>query len=184
MKNITKEQLRKSIFMRLSDFEEVIENAIPGIQISYCEEILFYNTDGGRTVEQKEIYDELSKYFDVYVTSVHADSNDDVGVWIIYKEKQGSAEVPCGKCYNSRFDCELTDDNDFSSYTIGCSEKNYRMLYSSGHGQPPRILFESWNEEQKQWITVGKYFPKHCPDCGREINEYKEGREWQKKPNM
>ena len=174
MRNITKNQLKKAIFMRLCDFETTIENAIPGVMVSYCEELLFYDRMDEKNVEQDEIYDALSKYFKVTVTSVHTDNFEDVGVWIVYKDDSVPDEVPCPECYNSRFDSELTDENDFASYTIGFTDKNFRMLYSSGYGEPPRILFDNWNKTSKQWLTVGKYYPKHCPECGREITEYKE----------
>lgn len=174
MRNVTKNQLKKAIFMRLSDFEGVVEKAIPDVQVSYCEETLFYDAEPDRTVEKDEIYEALSKYFDVYVTSVHTDGYEDVGVWIMYQDKTVSAEVPCAKCYNARFDDELTDENDESSFTIGDSEKNYRMMYSAGYGKPPRIEFDAWDEKRKAWNTVGLYYPKHCPECGREITEYPE----------
>ena len=174
MRNITKNQLKKAIFLRLGDFEDVVEKAMPDVQVSYCEETLFYDAEPDRNVEKDEIYEALSKYFCVNVTSVHTDGYEDVGVWIAYQDITVPTEAPCPECYNSRFDDELTDKNDFASYTIGDSEKDYRMMYSSGYGEPPRILFDKWSEEQRQWITVGKYYPKHCPECGREITEYPE----------
>lgn len=174
MRNLTKNQLKKAIFMRLSDFEDVVEKAIPDVKVSYCEEALFYDAEPDRTVEKDEIYEALSEYFDVYVTSIHTDGYEDVGVWIVYQDKTVSAEVPCAKCYNARFDSELTDENDFSSYTIGCVDEGFRMMYSTGYGKRPRIEFDKWSEENKQWLTVGKYFPRHCPECGREITEYPE----------
>lgn len=85
-----------------------------------------------------------------------------------------SEKVPCAKCYNARLDDELTDKNDFASYTIGKSEKGYRVMYTTGYGRPPRIEFETWNESCRNWDTVGIYFPKCCPECGRKITEYDE----------
>ena len=169
MKNVIKEQLKKSIFMSLYKFERVVENAIPYVKVSLC-----YDTYSERTVNKEEIYEELSKYFGVCVTSIHTDSCEDTGVWIVYKDQDVATEVPCSGCYNSRFDYNLTDENDYLISSIGDSEDNYRMLYCSGNGQPPRILFDKWSEERKQWVTVGEYFPKHCPECGRGITEYPE----------
>lgn len=174
MRNITKNKLRKCIFMLMCDFESVVERAIPDVLVSYCEQELFFETDGQKTVEKEKVLDALSAYFDVNVTSLHTDGYDEAGVWIVYKDKETTTQPPCSKCYNARFDDELTDENDGSSFTIGDSEKNYRMMYSAGCGKPPRIEFDAWNEQRKEWQTVGMYHPKHCPECGREIIEYPE----------
>lgn len=170
MKNVTKEQLHKCIFMPFSDFKGIINKLKPDVTVTYSEHKLSLETDGNSS----EVLQELSMYFNVTVTGFHADDSDDTGVWILYKDKALSEEVPCVKCFNARFNDELTDENDFGSYTVGQSEKNYRMTYSSGYGEPPRIEFDAWNESCTRWETVGVYFPKCCPECGREITEYEE----------
>lgn len=172
MRNVTKEQQKKCIYMLLIDFEDVIKRVTPDIWVSYIRNKISLDTYIGKSFNKRKYLDELSKYFDVNVTGVHLDSDDDKGVWIVYKETDKSEQTPCRMCFNSRFDDELTDENDFSSYSIGHHDKNYRMMYTSGYGKPPRIEFETWSEEYKHWTTVGLYFPKCCPECGRTIKEY------------
>lgn len=79
---------------------------------------------------------------------------------------------PCGFCVNARVDDDLTDDNDFSSMAVGSSAIGYRILISSGFGKPVRIEFDQWNRDN--WSTVGRYYPKYCPECGRKLDEYEE----------
>ena len=176
MINVTKEQLHKCIYVSLSDFESIISKIKPGVSVTYSEHKISFEADNSDSVEKKDVMQELSRYFNATVTDFHTDDSDDTGVWILYKDKELSEEVPCGKCFNARFDDELTDENDFGSYTIGESEKGYRMTYNSGYGKPPRIEFDVWNDSCRRWDTVGVYFPKCCPGCGREITEYDEKR--------
>lgn len=75
----------------------------------------------------------------------------------------------CKMCYNSRLDDDLTDDNDLSYSTL-CVNKEYRVMYASGWGKPPRLEFEFWDNDY--WSTVLIYYPKYCPNCGRAILEY------------
>lgn len=82
----------------------------------------------------------------------------------------------CGFCYNARLDDELTDDNDYSVMSIGDSSNGYRMMFCSGWGRPPRIETEKWFKNSG-WHKIGQYFPKFCPECGREITEYKRNEE-------
>lgn len=100
---------------------------------------------------------------------------DDVNDTIdnIVKEKVGTLSTdskPCFYCNNARINHHLTDENDYSSLSIGEACPNFRIMFTSGSGKPPRIEFETWNNDH--WSTVGVYYPKHCPYCGREINEY------------
>lgn len=176
MINVTKEQLHKCIFISFSDFKSIINKLKPDVTVTYCEHKLSLATDSNNSVKKKEVLQELSVYFNVTVIGFHADDSDDTGVWILYNDKVLSEEVPCGKCFNARFNDEITDENDFASYTVGQSEKGYRMTYNSGYGKPPRIEFDAWNESCTSWDTVGVYFPKCCPECGREITEYNEKR--------
>ena len=91
------------------------------------------------------------------------------------EDKEEQKQVICGKCFNARmgFDDNLTDDNDMSSFSIGKSQDGFRMMYTSGDGKPPRIEAQQW-DERVGWYNVGIYYPKHCPECGREITEYGE----------
>jgi hypothetical protein len=70
------------------------------------------------------------------------------------------------------FDTGLDDSNDFSSATIGASESGIQMYFNAGAGKPCEIEVLKWNESRKQWDTVAGYYPKFCPECGRELDEY------------
>ena len=101
-------------------------------------------------------------------------------------KKDGTVERPeyCKYCFNARiyeptdeeimspYAIHLTDDNDSSSHSIGVYEKEKRFIISSGNGEPVRIEFEYWEPQWKQWLPIGKYYPKYCPECGRRLNEY------------
>ena len=90
----------------------------------------------------------------------------------------------CKFCFNARiykpteeemmdpFNTELTDENDSSSCGVGHTVQDLRYMISSGHGEPVRIEIDRWNSNVHEWITVGKYYPKYCPECGRRLNEY------------
>lgn len=90
----------------------------------------------------------------------------------------------CKYCFNARiykpteeewmdpFITELTDENDSSSCGVGHACKDYRYMISSGYGEPLRIEIDHWLTERREWITIGKYYPKFCPECGRKIDEY------------
>lgn len=85
----------------------------------------------------------------------------------------------CGYCYNARLEPEctdLSDDNDFSSACIGESSKGFRFMLSSGCGRPVRIELEYWSDSLHMWLTVGHYYPKFCPECGRKLDEYESRR--------
>ena len=90
----------------------------------------------------------------------------------------------CKFCFNARiyepteeemmnpFNTELTDENDSSSCGVGFSSTNVRFMITSGHGEPVRIEIDRWSDTLREWTTVGKYYPKYCPECGRRLNEY------------
>lgn len=79
---------------------------------------------------------------------------------------------PCDFCDNGRLNDDLDDDNDLFYCGIGDCVDGYRIMLGSGDGKPLRIEFDRWDEKVKIWVTVGCYFPKNCPECGREIFEY------------
>ena len=90
----------------------------------------------------------------------------------------------CKYCFNARvykptdeelmdpFATELTDKNDSSSCSVGTSHNNTRLMISSGYGEPVRIEIDKFFEDYQEWHTVGKYYPKYCPECGRRLDEY------------
>lgn len=79
-------------------------------------------------------------------------------------------QQPCGMCLNARVDEELTEDNDYSAYSVGESQSGFRLMLCSGAGKPTRIEAEMHTEHG--WGTVAVYEPKYCPNCGRSIMEY------------
>lgn len=89
------------------------------------------------------------------------------------EDKEDQKQVVCGKCFNARMglDENLDDDNDFSSFSIGHGSKDFRLMYTSGDGKPPRIEVQQWHEKAG-WHNIAIYYPKYCPECGREITEY------------
>ena len=80
---------------------------------------------------------------------------------------------PCDMCDNARVNEELTDNDDYHSRVIGTYSKECRIMLTAGWGRPLRIEVEKWNEDRQCWHLIGQYYPKHCPECGREIKEYK-----------
>ena len=90
MKNVRENQLKKCIFMESEEFQNLIGEITGGlITVEYDFEGLWYeHTDKAEKTDiywNEDIYETLSKYYDVEVTSVHIDDCDCVGVWICYK---------------------------------------------------------------------------------------------------
>jgi len=81
----------------------------------------------------------------------------------------------CRMCINARVVPELTDDNDLSFHGIGDCERDWRLMIQSGGGRPMEIQVEAWLGNQ--WGLIGTYQPKFCPECGRELDEYRKGGE-------
>ena len=95
--------------------------------------------------------------------------------------------MSCHFCYNAHvwanepkteedyYDSGLDDSNDFSSATVGmtCSlPERYRhqMYLNSGGGKAMNLEVCEWYNGR--WHTIRVYYPKFCPECGRELNEY------------
>lgn len=101
-----------------------------------------------------------------------------------YKQEKKEPVKYCKFCFNARiykpteeemmnpFNTELTDENDSSSCGVGTSCNNTRLMISSGYGEPVRIEIDKFFEDYQEWHTVGKYYPKYCPECGRRLDEY------------
>ena len=77
------------------------------------------------------------------------------------------------------FDSGLDDSNDFGSSTIGISQGGTQLYINSGNGEALNIEVCQWFSELNmlqhsgRWHTIAKYYPKFCPECGRELKEYK-----------
>ena len=90
--------------------------------------------------------------------------------------------MSCHFCYNAYawakephededyFDGGLHDENDFSSSTIGFSDGKHQFYINSGGGRAINIEACEWYNGR--WHTIGYYFPKFCPECGRKLDEY------------
>lgn len=81
------------IFMPFSEFQILITKLTDGLrEITYeLDGISFNNTE---KAEETDVYwnqylnETLSEYFQVPVTSVHADDSDPIGIWIAYRTNQ------------------------------------------------------------------------------------------------
>ena len=89
MKNIRENQLKTCMFMYLEEFKDLIHKVTDGLKAVDYEFGLFYlcteKADETGTYWNEDIKVTLSKYFDITVTSIHADDWDDTGVWIVYE---------------------------------------------------------------------------------------------------
>ena len=90
----------------------------------------------------------------------------------------------CNFCFNAHvyasmpktveeecFGTDLTDSNDWSSSTVGCHADNYQIYINAGNGKPVNIETCEWAPDGR-WRTVAIYYPKYCPECGRQLLEY------------
>mgnify|MGYP000207047900 CR=1 FL=1 len=85
---------------------------------------------------------------------------------------------PCMMCDSSKTNDDLTAENDFYSKVLKIN-KEYRIMYSSGFGKPPRIEFEIWLGNR--WVTILIYYLKYCVNCGRKIVEYGDIEAWNRR---
>ena len=100
-------------------------------------------------------------------------------------------EKVCPVCFNAYvynqlpeseddwYDNGLDDSNDGGSRTVGLSRDNFQIYINSGFGKSLEIETCQWISDPKgpphngRWHTVAVYYPKFCPECGRELSEYK-----------
>ena len=88
MKNVKENQLKKCIFMEVDEFQKVFVNVFGEYNENTNEiDVEFDIVDGIYFcgISNKDVYTELSKYFDINITSIHIDDFDTIGVWICYK---------------------------------------------------------------------------------------------------
>ena len=146
-----------------------------------------YRADGSLfATEHEEVY--IEKICPEYITLVNQNLPFDVNIllsldeaavtlfpdlfWFKNAKNTANGVKTCHVCDNARINPELTDEDDFASFDIGKCMKGFRTMVSSGYGKPLRIEFEKWDEGAGRWVEVGRYYPKCCPNCGREITEY------------
>lgn len=96
--------------------------------------------------------------------------------------------MSCSFCYNAHvwakepraeedyFDEGLHDNNDMSAATVGSITDGFQIFLNSGGGEAVNIELCQWKEHgyrgQPGWSTIGIYYPKFCPECGRKLDEY------------
>lgn len=91
MKNVSKNQMKNCIYLTLEEIQEILFNVTNGLfEIKYDSldnEISFDNTKKAYETDtfwEKDEFETLSEYFDIEVSSIHADNNEYVGIWICY----------------------------------------------------------------------------------------------------
>jgi len=82
MKNVENTMLKTAIFMEQDRFEQLLYN-LTGDETDDDFVGGTYITDG--IYISDETLEKLKTYFDVNITSIHADDADVVGIWIIYR---------------------------------------------------------------------------------------------------
>lgn len=92
MRNIKNEILKKCIFISFEDFKSLVEKVTDGLLTAgYDLEGIWYEATNKAEAEgvywQEDIEETLSKYYDIEITSIHADDCDDIKVWICYQDK-------------------------------------------------------------------------------------------------
>lgn len=75
----------------------------------------------------------------------------------------------CKYCLDCTVDEELTPDNDFSSFSIGCFQPDRRLMLTVSNGESLVLEYEEWDPIFGEWRFRGCYSPKYCPECGRKI---------------
>lgn len=76
----------------------------------------------------------------------------------------------CNMCFNATVDPRLRGKNDLHYHPLGFTEENYAIYFRSGDGQATEIIFEDKKTKSESHL-VGRYEPRYCPNCGRELIE-------------
>lgn len=84
-----------------------------------------------------------------------------------------TGKCPCCVCNNARVSDASEDGNNLSYLAVGESVRPFQILFASGGGEPFRLLVEFLIDNR--WSTAAVYYPKYCPNCGRELLEYGPG---------
>ena len=87
-------------------------------------------------------------------------------------EDQIMLQKPCHFCDNARVNPDFNDHNDLHYMTIGRCNDGFGIYLGAGDAKPLRIEFDKWDIREQRYATVGRYYPKNCPECGRRLSEY------------
>lgn len=86
MKNVNKCQLRSAFIFETNHFTNVLKKLFgENIDVDYALDGITVTTDED-IIDDEEIVERLSEYFDVVVTSFHQDDCECPLVWVIYLE--------------------------------------------------------------------------------------------------
>lgn len=106
MKNVTQKQLKCTIFMCYEEFKDLVKKlcgneAYVGIDS--------YGLDfAGPEGDSHAVIEALSEYYDIHITSIHADDcEEQPGVWICFKEKKQKKIVKL-EFYDPDWDCNVS----------------------------------------------------------------------------
>lgn len=96
---------------------------------------------------------------------------------VIYSGDFGKGQTlskqPCYMCDSVWVSFNLEDGFDCSAIVVGdTASMSKRFMICSGNNQPVHLRFEIFDTEFKRWVLSGRYYPKFCPNCGRELSEY------------
>ena len=83
MKNVEKTMLKTAIFIDKDRFEQLLYDLTGG---ETDDDFVggTYITDGIYVTD--DALEKMKAYFDVNITSIHADDADTVGIWIVYRD--------------------------------------------------------------------------------------------------
>ena len=79
MKNVKASMKKKAVFLELDKFEELVEELTNGENTVYVEY--------GDVTLDDGVLEKIAEYYDVNITSIHADCCDVVGIWLIYDKE-------------------------------------------------------------------------------------------------
>lgn len=90
MRNIEDSQKKSCIFLLSDEYTRLINTIFNGrVSVEYALDGISYTHENDNIdVTDEKVNDALSAYYDVKVTSVHADDCDYMGVWICYREEE------------------------------------------------------------------------------------------------
>lgn len=146
MKNVRDNQLKRCIIMKTEEFKKVFTSIFGkydadtnqiDVEFNGCEGIYFCG------ISDTEVYKKMSEYFDVIVTSIHLDDCEyDIGVWIVYKEKE-----------------ETTILDQLWRYSVNSGEYGGLVLADSEESAEHKVVERYKKDDIVVWkITNDEYF--------------------------